>query len=54
MHEELTRDEIIRAVPRVPQYEAVADAADLGQRTAKMAGLESYVSSKGGIANGSR
>lgn len=52
--EELSGDEIIMAIPLVPQYEAVADAADLVQRTAKMAGLESYLSSKGGSTNGSR
>ncbi len=52
--EEISGEEITMAIPKVPQYEPVEDAATLTQSAAKRAGLEMYLSSKGGKLYGSR
>ena len=52
--EEISGEEITMAIPLVPQYEPVPDAATLTQSEAKRAGLEMYLSSQGGDLYGSR
>ena len=45
--EEISGDEIIMAVPKVPGYEAMPDVAGLGQAEAKRIGLEFYLAAQG-------
>jgi cytochrome c peroxidase len=45
--EEISGEEIKMAIPKVPQYAPVPDAATLTQSKAKRAGLEMYLSAKG-------
>jgi cytochrome c peroxidase len=45
--EEMSGEEIVMPVPKVPGYEAMADVADLTQAKAKRIGLEFYLSSRG-------
>ncbi len=52
--EEISGDEIKMAIPKVPQYAPVPDAATLTQSEAKQAGLDMYLKSRGGESNGAR
>ena len=52
--EEISGDEIIMAIPKVPQYEPVPDAATLTQSEAKSAGLDMYLSTQEGNLYGNR
>lgn len=52
--DEISGEEIKMAIPLVPQYEAVPDAATLTQSSAKHAGLDMYLSRKGGTSYGAQ
>ncbi len=52
--EEISGEEIKMAIPKVPQYEPVPDAATLTQSEAKRAGLDMYLSSEGEKLYGTR